>query len=506
MAWSSTGNGIYEDEIERQLLSWTDKNPFMMGLNWKSPLEAGLRLISWAYVSFLTAHLNQKKIYCRVFRETIYQHQYFIKKFYSKYSSANNHLVGEMTGLYVASIFWPWYEESARWKSFARKKLIQEITRQVEADGVGKERTTEYQFFIFELFLLAGALGHAVGDPFPRNYWEQLTGMMTFLVAISDRKANLPMFGDGDSGKVVCLPETTADRVRTLLYLGQSFDNCTEKSNLRASMLLWGQKIEKTPLSPVGPSKRNLQAFPQGGYYVLASDRGREDEMMVVFDAGPIGFAPLYAHGHADALSFWLSYGGCEFFIDPGTFCYTTPATMRSYFRSTGAHNTLRIDRKDQSLTGGPFLWRHVAHCQAEYVKENEEFVEVEGFHDGYRRLVDPVIHRRRIRLYKKSSWLLITDHLDCCGDHEVELFFHFNEKCEVKQVGPSSFHILNGKRHLVLRFIDSSLIPELYHGSKDPIFGWVSRTYGVKAPTFTLAARAQFTGKTQLVTKIETK
>jgi hypothetical protein len=324
--------------------------------------------------------------------------------------------------------------------------------------------------------------------------------MMTFLLTISDRAANLPMFGDGDSGKVVCLPETTADRVGTLLQLGQSLEN----TELRTFLLLWGRKTEKTPLSPVGRPKQNLQAFPQGGYYVLASDRSGKNEMVVVFDAGPIGFAPLYAHGHADALSFWLSYGGREFFIDPGTFCYTTPAAWRSYFRGTGAHNTLRIDRKDQSLTAGPFLWRHVAHCRAEYFEENEEFVEVEGFHDGYRRLVDPVIHRRRMRLYKKSRRLLITDHLDCCGDHEVELFFHFNEKCEVKQVGPACFHILNGKRHLILRFLDSQLIPEIYHGSKDPIFGWVSRTFDVKTPVFTLAARAKFTGSTQYVTEIE--
>lgn len=505
IAWSATGDRIYGDEIERQILSWTAKNPFMMGLNWKSPLEAGLRLISWAYLSFLTAHINQKnKIYHRGFRETIYHHQYFIKKFHSKYSSANNHLVGEMAGLYVGSIFWPWYDESAGWQSFARKKLIEEISRQVEVDGVGKERTTEYQLFIFELFLLAGALGHAVGDPFPRNYWERLRSMMTFFVTISDRSANFPMFGDGDSGKVLCFPDTTADRVHTLLQLGQSLINRTEEPDLRTFLLLWGGKTEKLPLSPVGRPKYNLQAYPQGGYYVLASDRGSKNEMVVVFDAGPIGFAPLYAHGHADALSFWLSYDGREFFIDPGTYCYTAPTAWRSYFRSTRAHNTLRIDRQDQSLTGGPFLWRHVAHCQAEHLKEHEDFVEVEGVHDGYRRLVDPVIHRRRMRLYKKSRRLVITDHLDCSGDHEIELFFHFNEKCEVKQAGPVCFQILNGNRQLILRFLDSQLIPKIYYGSKDPIFGWVSRTFDVKTPAFTLAARGKFTGSTQHVTEIE--
>jgi len=81
----------------------------------------------------------------------------------------------------------------------------------------------------------------------------------------------------------------------------------------------------------------------KGGYYVLATDRGAENEMLVVLDAEPLGLPPLYAHGHADALSFRLSYGGHEFLIDPGTFCYYTPTLWRWYFRGTAAHNTVRL-------------------------------------------------------------------------------------------------------------------------------------------------------------------
>ena len=113
---------------------------------------------------------------------------------------------------------------------------------------------------------------------------------------------------------------------------------------------------------------QEVRAFPEGGYYVLAADRGGEDELVVVFDAGPLGLAPLYAHGHADALSFWLSYGGHEFLIDPGTYCYTNHTAWRAYFRGTAAHNTVRVDGEDQSVATGPFLWSHVAHCQVDHV------------------------------------------------------------------------------------------------------------------------------------------
>ena len=498
-----TGQEAYREEIERQTLSWDVQNPFMRGVNWKSPLEAGLRLISWAFVAFLTGEANQTaELFHKNLKATIYQHQYFIGKFYSKHSSANNHLIGEMVGLYVGSIFWPWYRESSSWRFFARRKLLQEISRQVEADGVSMERATEYQLFILELFLLAGALGEAIDDPFPQTYWERLSHMLTYLAAISDRQGNLPMFGDGDSGQAVWLPETTQERARALVRLGHFLDGTAVDPDLRAVLLLWGQWPQDVPLASPAMPQQNLQAFPQGGYYVLATDRGGDDEMVVVFDVAPLGLHPLYAHGHADALSFWLSYGGQEFLIDPGTFCYHADPLWRAYFRGTAAHNTVRLDGQDQSMATGPFLWRHVAHCQAEHVEDNDEFVALEGFHDGYRRLADPVIHRRAIRLYKKSRTLLIRDRLECRGTHDVELLFHFNEKCDVRPVGPDVFQVSSSTKRLSLR-LDPRLKSTLYHGSENPIYGWVSRTFDVKVPSFTLVARVRATGTTHFVTEI---
>ncbi len=146
-----------------------------------------------------------------------------------------------------------------------------------------------------------------------------------------------------------------------------------------------------------------------------------------------------------------------------------------------------------------------MAHCQADTFEENGDFVEVEGFHDGYGRLADPVIHRRRMRLYKTSRILVITDRLECQGTHDIELFFHFDEKCQVIQVGPDCFQISNGNRRLTLRLLDPRLKAELYRGSESPVCGWVSRTFDVKEPSFTLAACATITGSTQFLTDITT-
>ena len=182
-----TDKAAYWNMIEQHSRSWVEQNPFMVGLNWKSPLEAGIRLISWALVAWLTANERRSRDFFRQeMCETIYAHQYFISTFYAKHSSANNHLIGEMAGLYIGAVCWPWFRESAGWQAFAREQLMQAITDQVGDDGVGKELATEYQLFILEFFLLSGALGHAVGDVFPPSYWQRMQNMAAFLEAVSD--------------------------------------------------------------------------------------------------------------------------------------------------------------------------------------------------------------------------------------------------------------------------------------------------------------------------------
>jgi hypothetical protein len=502
LAWRWTGNADYWREIENQIVSWDRSNPFMRGVNWKSPLEAGIRLITWAYVEFLTAGLRQQgELYNQALRTQIYQHQYFIRRLYSKHSSANNHLIGEMAGLYIGSVVWPWYKESPSWQTFSKRKLIQEIARQIEPDGVAKERATEYQLFVLELFIAVAGLGQAIGDPFPKEYWNAINRMITFLSAISSRTGDLSLFGDGDNAQVIPLPETNAQRVRTLVGLGNSSETADAQS-LRSVFLLWGQAPKEIPLGCPRETDRNIQAFADGGYYVLASDRGSEEEILIVFDSGPIGLPPLNAHGHADALSFCLTYGGREFLIDPGTYCYQGMTEWRGYFRGTGAHNTIRVDGEDQSVAGGPFLWRHTARARLTKVDETAEVLEVCGSHDGYRRLQDPVIHARRLRFTKKSRVLSIVDRLQCQRSHRIEVLFHFSETCRLRRTGPESFEASNGSKRLALR-IDSQLRTELYRGCENPILGWVSRTFGVKEPAFTLVARAEIDGPAQFLTEI---
>ncbi len=505
LAYTSTGRTAYWEAIEQQSRSWIEQNPFMVGINWKSPLEAGIRLISWALVAWMTADDAKCRDFFRhELSETIYAHQYFIRAFYAKHSSANNHLIGEMAGLYIGAVCWPWFRESSAWQAFARQYLLQAIAGQVEADGVGKELATEYQLFILEFFLLVGSLGQAVGDAFPPSYWQRMQDMAAFLEAVSDREGNLPLLGDGDSGQVISEYVPVPQRTRSLLTMLRPTPERPADaalSDVRAHLLLWGKEPQTLPLqqTPQPPA----WSYPQGGYYVLDTDRRRDRELMVVFDAGRLGLPPLYAHGHADALSFWLSYRGQVFFVDPGTFTYYADEAWRSYFRSTAAHNTIRVDGEDQSVAGGRFLWRQAAFGQApRHETRPALYKEVEGVHDGYQRLAAPVVHRRSIRVCQPTPEVRIVDRLECREAHEVELFFHFHDQCDVRHIDATIFEAVRGDARLAIR-LAASLECQLYRGSQTPMAGWVSDQFGVKTPTFTLRAQAQIAGTTEFTTTI---
>src|SRR5262249_33801097 len=123
---------------------------------------------------------------------------------------------------------------------------------------------------------------------------------------------------------------------------------------------LFGQSADES-FAALGSAGRDgalpRRAFVDGGYYILGCDLQTPRELRPVVDAGPLGLGPVAAHGHADALSITLSVGGVQILVDPGTFIEHGDSPWRDYFRGTAAHNTIRVDGRDQSEPGGDSLW-----------------------------------------------------------------------------------------------------------------------------------------------------
>ena len=518
-AWALTREARYAETLREHLDSWFDACPFRMGVNWSSALEAGLRLVNWSLAWQLLGGAESPLFAGesgRAFRgrwlASVYQHAEFVCGHYSLHSSANNHLVGEAAGVYLAAMAWPHWERADHWHESARAILEREALLQNAPDGVNREQATSYAQWTFDLLLLPLLAGRANGDDFPREYAERLESMLEFIASIMDVAGNVPMFGDADDGFVVRLdPHPGFCRFRSQLATGAivfgrgEFRAKAHDLDDKTRWLLGAGADERFGALVGNPQRLPVRrAFPEGGYYVLGCDFETRDEVKLVADTGPLGYREIAAHGHADALSFTLSAGGVELLVDPGTFAYHTEPEWRAYFRGTSAHNTVRVDGRDQSQPGGNFMWLRKANarCAAWMTSVDQDFLE--GFHDGYMDLEDPVLHRRRIVFDKRSRTAVVEDYLEMDGAHDVEVFFHCAEGSRVREIA-GGVAIERGGRTIRLLWPDAAGgQAEILEGSTAPIAGWVSRRFDVKHPAPTLVWRARLAGDSLLRTQID--
>lgn len=500
------------------LASWLVASPHPVGINWVSALEHGIRLINWYLASRLFGWSAAHEP-ARGFQDSIYWHCRFIWRHRSRYSSANNHLIGEMAGLYIAASAWPLWKESRVWRKRARAILEVEAERQVHADGVGKEQTIGYQFFVLQFLIVAGLAGEMSSDPFPERFWRRIRSMIRFLRSVADVKGHLPDFGDSDDGVVYRLsPDERASRLSDLVAFEQRCEraNDADASGLRADDSrsdgsgadVWLASGFPAPSRwPRGEWPR-LTAFPQGGYYVLGDAVGRSDEVLLTVDAGPLGYLSIAAHGHADCLSFCMSIAGEPVLIDPGTYCYHSDPAWRNYFRGTSAHNTVRVDDCDQSEIAGPFMWLQKAEPRVDRADTEGAIRHLRASHDGYRRLPDPVTHVRDIRLDASARAVRVIDCITARSEHQVERFWHFAPDCTVIADQSGVVRVARGALRMTIGFdeeMHGGERPEvrILRGSEAPQAGWVSPRFGEKLETSTVIVRRRTSGNAELTTRI---
>lgn len=505
-----TGQVRYALEVRRLLGSWFEQCPYLRGPNWTSSLELGIRLINWSIVWQLIGG-SSSAVFAdepgRQFRDAwlaaVYRHMHFIAGHFSRFSSANNHLIGEAAGLFVAATTWPCWPEARNWGRDARKTLVREALRQNAADGVNREQAIAYQQFVLDFLLIAGLAGRASGDDFSREYWARIERMLEFIAALIDVGGHVPMIGDADDGFVVSLsPAPGFCPYRSLLATGAALfgrNDFKRKAPVFDDKSRWllGDEGARAHAA-LSTSSSRQRAFPEGGYWVLGRDLDTPAEIRLVVDAGSLGYERIAAHGHADALAFTLSLAGREFLVDPGTYAYHTRTDWRRYFRGTAAHNTIRVDGADQSVMGGSFMWLHHARARClvwEPGSERDRFV---GMHDGYTRLDDPVVHEREVVLDKSDAIVRVTDTLRCEGAHLAERCWHFAEDVDVELDVDGS--VVAERDGIVVRLQPQETVDAtLYRGSVSPIFGWISRRFGVKEPTSTVVWRSRIQGNTVL-------
>jgi hypothetical protein len=496
-AWHLTRDERYADRVAEHLKSWWAANPPAQGVHWISGIELGIRLISWTWVRRLLAEWPRIG---EVFDENpeaitqIHAHQAWLAALPSVGSSANNHLVAEAAGRFVAACAFGGYPETPRWRTESLASLIDALEGNTFDSGLNRELASDYHLLVLELGLVALAEADAADHPVPPRLPQLLLRMADALAAVVDARLRPPRQGDGDDGQAVALDDLEGHgRAASLLAVAAAvFGPAPWWPPLpEAGVHALSLAALIRPRPDAGPRAAQRPAhFADAGLTILrARQTEGAGEVWIRTDGGPHGFGALAAHAHADALAIELRIDGTDVLADPGTYCYHGEPQWRAAFRSTAGHNTLELDGRDQSVSGGPFMWTrharsrvHVAHVEPAGISRWT------GEHDGYLDRLG-ARHLRRLKLDPHARTLTITDDVRAPHPLPARLSFHLGPDIDVEL--DTTLALLTWRQDGCTRVATLTLPADLtwatQRGETTPPAGWYSPGFGRKLPASVL-------------------
>ncbi len=492
-----TGDERYAAEAVGQLNSWIEQNPPGLGINWQSSLEIGIRAISWLWTLFPLLpsrsldEASAQRIGTSLFAQLEHVHRYT-----SVFSSPNTHLIGEAAALFIGGLVFSDRKRPAAWLERGAALLAEEANKQILDDGVYGELSSYYHCYALDFYLQALTLAQRNQFHFPEGVRQKVCGMLQFLMHLTRPDGTIPLLGDDDGGRALALESRNYRSFNDALCLGavlfhrEDFKHQAGTFFEEALWMLGADAWRIYELLKSTPPAETQSFFPSAGYSIQRSGWGPLDDHLV-FDCGGLGML-AGGHAHADALSVVLFSGGRELLVDSGTFVYNGAPEWRNHFRSTRAHNTVTIDDADQAVTGGTFRWKTRFSCLAAREPASPTIEYLEAEHDGYLRIPEGVVHRRRLLHIQSEYWVMVDDFRGS-GQHTFDFHYHFAPGVEVASLKHDDDEIVARAQHaglLLGLYASQHLRTELIRGQTAPIGGWASCGYGEKKPSLTLRAR----------------
>jgi len=331
------------------------------------PFPISLRGINW--IKFLSTH----KIEDQNIDDSLYA-QYHILMDNLEYHILGNHLLENGFSL----LFGAYYFKDEKFYRKAKEILTEELEEQILKDGAHFELSPMYhQIMLSRLLDCINLLQN--------NNWkdqallalltEKSGIMLGWLNSVIYENGNIPLFNDSTNN----IAPTSK-----------------ELNEYAASLNI---NIKHMELNDSGYRKIKYD------YY----------EMMI--DIGNIGPDYIPGHAHSDTFNFELYIGGRPFIVDTGLSTYDMNK-RRTLERSTASHNTVEVDRVNQSEIWGSF--RVARRAKIVHLKENEK--QIEATHDGYKRM--GVLHTRKF-IHDEHS-IVIEDSVVSSKNHKCIAYLHF--------------------------------------------------------------------------------
>ena len=435
----------YSLELCKQLNHWIESNRFCNGINWINTMEVGIRVINIIVALDL---IRESKEYRKNIEQYIYlvrQHGLYIENnleigFRDGEIIAANHYLANICGLFIIGLICDNIPESRRWLKTGILALECEMDRMVLDDGFFFEASTSYHRLAVELFLYPLIFANKLGIKFSKSYNKKLEKMLDVILYLTTPNGTVPQIGDNDNGRLLLITNYTnlsKNDYRYLLGIGAAIFNRPDYKYISGKMpeeVLWllGNKgvNEYTSIENVAVELKS-NAFHDSGLFVIRNDAQKDYAVICAQDSQRTEING--AHSHNDDLSFELWISGKPIFIDPGTYCYSSNKIERNRFRSTGMHNTIKINEKEinQLYHNAIFKLKRNSKIVVEEWSDDFSNPNFKASNDAFKNN-NNAFYIRTLRYNRKKRLWLIHDQLTSNSDVIFESILHSIEKIEV--------------------------------------------------------------------------
>lgn len=345
----------------------------------------------------------------------------------------SNHGIMQDQALMELAILLPQLPKSKEWFEKADSRLLNSVERDVSKEGVHKEHSPGYHTMVKNLFTdIKGFMEHY--DKYHEEFDTTLEKMDNYEKYIVMPNKKYPIVGDSEDKTV------------------PGFNNL--------------------PLLEDA-------VFKDGGVAFLRNDWSvAENPLYFMFTAA---FHSL-VHKHADDLSFVLSYGQTDYFVDSGKYSYSGQDPYRQYMTSVFAHNAIAVND-----TSYKFDQRKIGQSEITDFKSTSSYSLVSGQHTLY----DNAEIKRTV-IYLKPGNIIIHDQIESSTENKYSQIFNIGENVSVNKISDQEF-LLESKvdsTSVKLTQLSSDDLDgvDVYNGSEDPIRGWQSDTLNEKHPITSLS------------------
>ena len=424
--WQDTGDSRYRDRGIALVRSWIAANPRGAPASdsaWKDQVTAW-RAMTLVCIAGLVPRARWLDDAIRLHGAVLADPSFYVV--------SGNHALNQSLGLLDVGC----YLGRIDWEGLASRRIDQFISRAIDTQGVSEEQATKYDRYDYDRFMIVRDHLLACGLPPPTGF-ERVLRIPDFLAQATRPDGHYETIGDSDDRSWASIQGTPEEYTASLGTRG-------------------------TPPATTIATFRRGYAFGRTGWGGDGRTFGDETFFSLRFGPG------LQHHGHDDGGALTLFGHGAQLLVDPG-YGDQNSSIWHRFFVSRAAHDAVVVD----GLTSVP---RRASVLRRSAVTSRSADLVVQV------RVYPGVTMRRRVMFSRALGYIVVEDTLSAASAHTYRQLWHLTEDAHPITQGRRTW-TRRPAGNLLIQQLTAGVATRTLTGARSPIQGWISRSYGERAP-----------------------